>query len=128
MRKARCTIWVHKAKVALPLYPQFGLEPKVALPLYPQFGLEPNVYYIPPRWVPRGYLQQMFGPGVDAAIQAYAKPSHELLGLLQLFGTTQSILASYTITANEAIGYDARAASWCECPSKILCTSARKRG
>jgi nitrate reductase beta subunit len=81
---------------------------KVALPLYPQFGLEPNVYYIPPRWVPRGYLQQMFGPGVDAAIQAYAKPSHELLGLLQLFGSTQSIIASYTITANEAIGYDVK--------------------
>ena len=26
---------------------------KVALPLYPQFGTEPNGYYIPPRWVPR---------------------------------------------------------------------------
>ena len=44
---------------------------KVALPLYPQFGTEPNVYYIPPRWVPRTYLRQMFGPGVDAAIEAY---------------------------------------------------------
>jgi TorA maturation chaperone TorD len=40
---------------------------KVALPLYPQFGTEPNGYYIPPRWVPRNYLFQMFGPGVDAA-------------------------------------------------------------
>jgi nitrate reductase beta subunit len=81
---------------------------KVALPLYPQFGLEPNVYYIPPRWVPRPYLQQMFGPGVDAAIQAYAQPSHELLGILQLFGTTQPIIASYTVTDAEAIGYDAQ--------------------
>src|ERR1051325_12152066 len=26
---------------------------KVALPLYPQFGTEPTGYYIPPRWVPR---------------------------------------------------------------------------
>ena len=25
---------------------------KVALPLYPQFGLEPNGYYIPPRCAP----------------------------------------------------------------------------
>jgi hypothetical protein len=31
---------------------------------------------------------------------------HELLGVLQLFGTTQTIIASYTITAGEAIGYD----------------------
>jgi nitrate reductase beta subunit len=82
-------------------------QAKVALPLYPQFGLEPNVYYIPPRWVPRPYLRQMFGPGVDEAIQAYSKPSHELLGILQLFGTTQAIIASYIITAAEAIGYDA---------------------
>ena len=42
---------------------------KVALPLYPQFGTEPNGYYIPPRWVPRPYLRQMFGPGVDQAIE-----------------------------------------------------------
>jgi nitrate reductase beta subunit len=44
---------------------------------------------------------------VDAAIHAYSKPSHELLGILQLFGTTQAIIASYIITAAEAIGYDA---------------------
>ena len=37
---------------------------KVALPLYPQFGTEPNGFYIPPRWVPRPFLKQMFGPGV----------------------------------------------------------------
>ncbi|MCP5113773.1 MAG: nitrate oxidoreductase subunit beta, partial [bacterium] len=41
---------------------------KVALPLYPQLGTQPNGYYIPPRWVPRPYLRQMFGPGVDRAI------------------------------------------------------------
>ena len=38
---------------------------KVALPLFPQFGLEPNVYYIPPIHVPQPFLRQMFGPGVD---------------------------------------------------------------
>ena len=43
-------------------------EEQLALPLYPQFGTEPNIYYIPPRWAPRPYLRQMFGPGVDQAI------------------------------------------------------------
>ncbi len=72
-------------------------EAKVALPLYPQFGTQPNVYYIPPRWVPRAYLRQMFGPGVDAAIERYAKPSRELLAVLQLFRVTQKIIFSYEI-------------------------------
>ncbi|MEK7757651.1 MAG: 4Fe-4S dicluster domain-containing protein, partial [Planctomycetota bacterium] len=46
-----------------PLYHMIKVE-RVALPLYPQFGTEPNIYYIPPRWAPRAYLRQMFGPGV----------------------------------------------------------------
>ena len=70
---------------------------KVALPLYPQFGTQPNVYYIPPRWVPRPYLRQMFGPGVDDAIAAYTAPSRELLAVLQLFRTSQRIIFSYRI-------------------------------
>ncbi|MCL6553821.1 MAG: 4Fe-4S dicluster domain-containing protein [Firmicutes bacterium] len=70
---------------------------KVALPLYPQFGTQPNVYYIPPRWVPRPYLRQMFGPGVDDAIAAYTAPSRELLAVLQLFRTTQRIIFQYRI-------------------------------
>lgn len=82
-------------------------EEQVALPLYPQFGTEPNVYYIPPRWVPLAHLHQMFGPGVEAALDRYREPSWELLGVLQLFGATQKILASYEITATHAIGYDA---------------------
>ena len=44
---------------------------KAALPLYPQFGLEPNVYYVPPIHVPRQFTLQMFGPGVDEAIRVY---------------------------------------------------------
>ena len=57
---------------------------KVALPLYPQLGLEPNVYYIPPVHVPRRSPEQMFGPGAAAAIKTYrnAKDDPELLGLL----------------------------------------------
>ncbi len=70
---------------------------RVALPLYPQFGTEPNGYYIPPRWVPRPYLRQMFGPGVDAAIERYAHPDRELLAVLQLFRRSNRIIFRYEI-------------------------------
>jgi len=72
-------------------------ERKVALPLYPQFGTEPNGFYIPPRWVPRPYLRQMFGPGVDEAIERYTRPSRELLAVLQLFRCSQTIIHRYQI-------------------------------
>ena len=70
---------------------------KVALPLYPQFGTEPNGYYIPPRWVPRKYLKQMFGPGVDEAIEKYMVPDRELLAVLQLFRRSNRIIFRYEI-------------------------------
>lgn len=70
---------------------------KVALPLYPQFGTQPNGYYIPPRWVPRPYLRQMFGPGVDAAIERYSNPDRELLAVLQLFRRSNIIIFRYEI-------------------------------
>lgn len=76
---------------------------RVALPLYPQFGTEPNVYYIPPRWVPRSYLRQMFGPGVDDAIAAYTAPSRELLAALQLFRTTQRMIFGYRIEEGKKV-------------------------
>jgi nitrate reductase beta subunit len=79
-----------------PLYFLVRME-KVALPLYPQFGTEPNIYYIPPRWAPRPYLHQMFGPGVDHAIARYTAPSRELLAVLQLFRTTQTMIFRYAI-------------------------------
>lgn len=79
-----------------PLYYLIKTE-KVALPLYPQFGTEPNIYYIPPRWAPRAYLHQMFGPGVDEAIARYTAPSRELLAVLQLFRTTQRMIFRYEI-------------------------------
>jgi len=68
---------------------------KVALPLYPQFGTQPNGYYIPPRWVPVPYLQQMFGPGVDQALERYANPDRELLAVLQLFRRSNRIIYRY---------------------------------
>jgi len=79
-----------------PLYYLVQVE-RVALPLYPQFGTEPNIYYIPPRWAPRPYLRQMFGPGVDAAIERYVAPSRTLLAVLQLFRTTQRMLYRFEI-------------------------------
>ncbi|MBW7997353.1 MAG: nitrate oxidoreductase subunit beta [Candidatus Glassbacteria bacterium] len=79
---------------AHPLYYLVHVE-KVALPLYPQFGTEPNIYYIPPRWAPRQYLRQMFGPGVDQAIEKYTAPSRKLLAVLQLFRAHQDIIFSF---------------------------------
>jgi len=70
---------------------------KVALPLYPQFGTEPNGYYIPPRWVPRPYLRQMFGPGVDQALERYENPDRELLAVLQLFRRSNRMIFGYRI-------------------------------
>lgn len=70
---------------------------KVALPLYPQFGTEPNVYYIPPRWAPRAYLRQMFGPGADEAIEKFMVPSRELLAVMSLFRMTQTIVYEFKI-------------------------------
>lgn len=78
-------------------------ERKVALPLYPQFGTEPNGYYIPPRWVPRPYLVQMFGPGVEQAIEQYVCPDRELLGVLQLFRAQQHILSRFKIEKGKKI-------------------------
>ncbi|MGE3844978.1 MAG: 4Fe-4S dicluster domain-containing protein [Vicinamibacterales bacterium] len=77
---------------------------RLGLPLYPQFGTQPNVYYIPPRWVPRPYLRQMFGPGVDNAIEAYLNPSRETLAVLQLFRASQRIVFSYNVEPGPKTG------------------------
>lgn len=86
--------WIENPKH--PLYFMVRME-QIALPLYPQFGTEPNIYYIPPRWAPRPYLRQMFGPGVDHAIERYTAPSRELMAVLQLFRTTQKMIFRYEI-------------------------------
>lgn len=86
-----------------PTHPLYTLvkEEKVALPLYPQFGTQPNIYYIPPRWVPREYLRQMFGPGVDDAIERYTNPSRKLLAILQLFRASEKMIFRYEIIEGE---------------------------
>jgi nitrate reductase / nitrite oxidoreductase, beta subunit len=83
---------------------------KIALPLYPQYGLEPNVYYIPPIHVPPKFLRQMFGPGVDAAIAAYknAPNDPDLTGLLSLFGATESVMTRWVRRGEEVAGVDDR--------------------
>jgi len=82
-------------------------EAKVALPLYPQFGLEPNVYYIPPIHVPTKFTRQMFGPGVDQAVDRYrnAMDDERLVGLLMLFGATDRTLDSFQVAGDRATGH-----------------------
>jgi len=77
---------------------------KVALPLYPQTGLEPNVYYIPPINVPLKFLKQMFGDAAEHAVKTYMAMREgkepELQALLHLFGSTPRIPHSFAVGAN----------------------------
>ncbi len=72
---------------------------KIALPLYPQFGTGPNVYYIPPIHVPEEFNKQLFGPGAQNAVEQYknAIEDKKLVGLLMLFGSTDSIIHSFRV-------------------------------
>lgn len=83
---------------------------KAALPLYPQFGLEPNVYYFPPINADKEYLAQMFGGGISDALEAYKKvingEDEELRGLLLLFGATDRIIYKFKVKNGQAYGYD----------------------
>jgi len=83
-------------------------ERKLALPLYPQFGLEPNIYYIPPMHVPLPYLEQMFGPRVGEAVETYKhiRDDQTLKGLLVLFVSMEQILHSFKVDKEHAYGYD----------------------
>jgi nitrate reductase beta subunit len=93
---------------------------KIAKPLYPQFGLEPNVYYIPPVHVPVAFLRQMFGHGVPEAIAAYRKAADDkrLLGALLLFGSTPEIIDRYRVEGDAAIGFNAAGAEIARVPLK----------
>lgn len=81
---------------------------KVALPLFPQFGLEPNVYYIPPIHVPTSFTKQMFGPGVEKAIETYrnAPNDNDLAGLLGLFGSTERVMTRWRRIGETITGLD----------------------
>jgi nitrate reductase beta subunit len=81
---------------------------EIALPYYPQLGLEPNIYYIPPIHANRDYLHQMFGPKVDQAIANYKNLKNDPVaqGLMVLIGSSDRILHSFKVKAGVAFGYD----------------------
>lgn len=81
---------------------------QIALPYYPQLGLEPNIYYIPPIHADREYLKQMFGPLVDGAIQRYRELASDPVaqGLLCLMGSTDRIMHKFTVDKGVAAGFD----------------------
>ncbi len=54
--------------------------------------------------MPRNYLRQMFGPGVDHAIERYTRPSRRLLAVLQLFRAAQQTIFSFDVEEGERIG------------------------
>lgn len=85
-------------------------EKQIALPYYPQLGLEPNIYYIPPIHAHPGYLRQMFGPAVDGAIARYKElPSDPVAsGLLCLIGSTDKIIDRFEVADGSAAGYDSQ--------------------
>ncbi len=93
---------------------------RIAKPLYPQFGLEPNVYYIPPVHVPSEFLGQMFGYGVREAIATYRQAADDkrLLGALLLFGATAEIIHRYRVEGDHTIGYDEKGAELVRVPLK----------
>lgn len=79
---------------------------RIALPLYPQFGTEPNVYYIPPIHVPSPFLRQLFGPGAERAVELYRNAVNDpnLIGLLMLFGATPRIIHSFAVRGDMVKG------------------------
>ena len=108
--KIRMTGWIsppEKAQADNPIDYLVHVK-KVALPLFPQFGLEPNVYYIPPVHTPLPFLHQMFGPGVDQAIKTYraAASDPDLAGLLGLFGCTERVMPRWRRQGDSVMGLD----------------------
>ena len=118
--KIRLQGWVHTPDEADPSNPIDYLVHvrKLALPLYPQFGTEPNVYYIPPRWAPKSYLKQMFGPGVEEAIKTRTNPDPELFAVMKLFGSTTDIIARFEADEDRVRGFDEKGELITEVPIK----------
>ncbi|MBL8176156.1 MAG: hypothetical protein JNK48_15875 [Bryobacterales bacterium] len=81
---------------------------KIALPLFPQFGLEPNVYYIPPIHVPLSFSRQLFGPGADDAVKAYRNAANDpdLSSLLCLFGSSEQVMTKWSRQGDTVSGLD----------------------
>jgi nitrate reductase beta subunit len=108
--KIRLAGWISTPDQASPENPLDYLVHirKVALPLFPQFGLEPNVYYIPPVHAPAAFLRQVFGPGADEAVRTYRQgpDDHDLAGLVALFGCTERLIPRWQRNGDAVIGAD----------------------
>jgi nitrate reductase beta subunit len=81
---------------------------KVALPLFPQYGLEPNIYYIPPIHVPDSFNRQLFGPRAAEAVKTYrnAFNDRDLAGLLCLFGSTERLVTRFSRQGDVVTGFE----------------------
>ncbi len=120
--KIRMAGWIHQPAEMDPESPvDFMVHVrKVALPLYPQFGLMMNVYYMPPVHVPLPYLEQMFGPGVKRAQEVYrnVKDDEQLLGVFLLMGATDRWMDKFRVKDGWAFGYDRKGAEVVRVPLK----------
>jgi nitrate reductase beta subunit len=108
--KIRMAGWISTPENATPDNPIDYLVhvKKVALPLFPQWGLEPNVYYIPPIHAPVSFLRQMFGPGAEAAVKTYRAAANDpdLTGLLGLFGSTEQVVPRWRRDGETVLGFN----------------------
>ncbi len=79
---------------------------KVALPLFPQFGLEPNVYYIPPIHVPRPFLRRCSARAWTRDRRPIARSADDpdLAGLLWLFGSTERVVPRWKRHGDQVLG------------------------
>jgi nitrate reductase beta subunit len=106
--KIRMAGWISTPENANPENPIDYLVhvKKVALPLFPQWGLEPNVYYVPPIHAPASFLRQMFGPGAEAAVKTYRAAANDpdLTGLLGLFGSTEQVVPRWRREGEIVVG------------------------
>jgi nitrate reductase beta subunit len=91
---------------------------KLALPLFPQYGLEPNVYYIPPIHAPLSFNEQLFGPGAGAAMKTYrtAATDLDLAGLLCLLGSTDMVVSKWRRQGETISGLDDKGAELVKVP------------
>jgi nitrate reductase beta subunit len=120
--KIRMAGWVSKPEHANPDNPIDYLVhvKKVALPLFPQFGLEPNVYYIPPVHAPESFLHQMFGPNAKQAVETYrsAVDDPDLGGLMGLFGCTEKVIPRWKRSGDSLIGLEENGAEIVRVPMR----------
>jgi len=118
--KIRMAGWISKPNEAKPDNPVDYLVHirKLALPLFPQYGLEPNVYYIPPIHAPLSFSRQLFGPGADAAVKAYryAANDPDLAALLCLFGSSERLMPRWKRVGDDAYGLDEKGATIVKVP------------